>query len=367
MEIKRQRGFTLVELMIAMAVFVLVIAAATSIFVPLLVQFKQQSKMAETNIEGLVGLELLRTDIEHAGFGLPWSFQAGSISYTEPASPPDASDAPGNAPRAILSLSGYTTNINSDPSASSDYLVIKSSVVARNDTAQRWSYIAPGENMKTFGTDDDLVPGDQVILLKYAGDKDPRQLVMVDANTFSTTPPIPSAYSPGDLDGGFFIYGIDSPGAQIVMPFNRADYFISNSSVPARCAPNTGVLTKVIANPETGALNTSLPLPLLDCVAGMRVIFREENVNGIWTNADQLDAAGLNAAENIRNALKEVRIYILAHEGQEDMSYTYPNPTITLAEDMPATYQRTFTIGPDWAHYRWKVYTIVARPTNLVQ
>ena len=71
MLIKKQDGFTLVELMITMVVFVMVITAASNIFSGLVNQFKQQSKIAETNIEGIVGLELLRYDIEQAGFGLP--------------------------------------------------------------------------------------------------------------------------------------------------------------------------------------------------------------------------------------------------------------------------------------------------------
>ena len=75
-------GFILVELMITMVVFVLVIAGAAGIFAGLFTQFKQQSKITESNIEGVVGLDTLRRDIEHAGYGLPWSFQ-NSISYSE--------------------------------------------------------------------------------------------------------------------------------------------------------------------------------------------------------------------------------------------------------------------------------------------
>jgi len=68
---QKQTGFTLVELMVTMVIFVLVIAAASSMFTGILNQFKQQSKIAETNIEGLAGLQMFRTDIEQAGYGLP--------------------------------------------------------------------------------------------------------------------------------------------------------------------------------------------------------------------------------------------------------------------------------------------------------
>ncbi len=78
---RRYQGFTLVELLIAMTMFIIVIASASSVFVPLLTQFKQQSKSAETQIEGIIGLELLRRDIKHAGFGLPWNMNGAT--YTE--------------------------------------------------------------------------------------------------------------------------------------------------------------------------------------------------------------------------------------------------------------------------------------------
>lgn len=84
---KREEGFTLIELMITMVIFVLVIAGASSIFTGLLTQFKQQSKITETNIEGAVGLEILRRDLESAGYGLAWNVE---IDNTE--SPGDGND-----------------------------------------------------------------------------------------------------------------------------------------------------------------------------------------------------------------------------------------------------------------------------------
>ncbi len=83
--IRREAGFTLIELLITMVIFILVIAAGSQIFTGLLTQFKQQSKIAETNIEGIVGLEILRQDIEHAGYGLPWVIPTG-VTYSEASS-----------------------------------------------------------------------------------------------------------------------------------------------------------------------------------------------------------------------------------------------------------------------------------------
>ena len=69
---RRNSGFSILELMIALAIVMLVLAAATTFFIGTVRQYKIQTKIVETNIEGVLGLELLRQDLESLGFGLPW-------------------------------------------------------------------------------------------------------------------------------------------------------------------------------------------------------------------------------------------------------------------------------------------------------
>jgi len=70
----------------------------------------------------------------------------------------------------------------------------------------------------------------------------------------------------------------------------------------------------------------------------------------------------------LRKRLKNVRVYVLAHEGQKDTFYTYPNATINL-EDQELGVLKAFdlstVIGSTYANYRWKVYTMVIKPFNL--
>jgi prepilin-type N-terminal cleavage/methylation domain-containing protein len=98
--INRKTGFTLMELIIVMAILGLVLAATSDTFVGLLRQYKQQGKIAETNIEGIIGLELMRQDVETAGFGLPWVIPTG-VTYNEAAV--GYNDSPSSPPKAILS------------------------------------------------------------------------------------------------------------------------------------------------------------------------------------------------------------------------------------------------------------------------
>lgn len=380
--IKRQAGFTMVELLITMALFVFTIAAASSIFVPLLTQFKQQSKLAETQIEGIVGLDILRRDLEQAGFGLPWvmpagvTYQEGSGSTTAPIPAPNnalINDATTDLPRAIASINNFAGL------GGSDYLVIKATSVATNDAAMKWTNVVGAAGggsgtVKAWGSPtEDLIDGDKVIaLIPTRGVTNQRILVSSGAG-FSITfaqPSFPSAFSPTSEGDVYLVYGVDSDTA-LRMPFNRADYYIrsvSGTTIPPRCAPGTGILMKSVINQADG--NRGPGMPLLDCVADMQVIYRidTDNNGDIDNETDVLDDLTGTAltAQQIREQVKEVRVYILAHEGQRDVNYTYPSSTITVGE---FALGRTFDFAAsgitNWQNYRWKVYTIVVKPNNL--
>ena len=69
---KNNNGFTLVELIVVIGIFVVVIAITGKGLNAVLKHVSLQSKIAEGNIEGVLGLEMMRRDISSAGFGLPW-------------------------------------------------------------------------------------------------------------------------------------------------------------------------------------------------------------------------------------------------------------------------------------------------------
>jgi len=355
-----EAGFTLVELMITMVVFVLAIAAASQIFTGLLTQFKQQSKIAETNIEGIIGLEILRQDLEHAGYGLPWSYPIALTGYGEAAPYNDTATSP---PRAILS--GNNIGANGD-----DYLVIKSVNVARNDPSRKSTrLISTAPYVRTWTpSDENLQTNDRVMVIRGGAGARLRELV-TNGGTFYTTYGVNGAnltppWQPTDNTDNRIVYGINDNSASVPsMPFNRADYSISAANVPQRCAAGTGVFVKAAVNHGGGPNNI---LPLLDCVGDMQVIYRmDTNADGtIDTTTDDITAL---TAQQIREQVKEVRVFVLAHEGQRDPNYTYPTNPVTVGE--PAILGSSFnfiTRGiTNWQNYRWKIHTIVVKPENL--
>ncbi len=72
-------------------------------------------------------------------------------------------------------------------------------------------------------------------------------------------------------------------------------------------------------------------------------------------------------AEEIRNQLKEIRVYILAHEGQKDYNYTSEAVIKAIDPDKgpadPVINYNAAAAGT--RNYRWKIYTIIVTPYNL--
>lgn len=379
-----------------MIIFVFVITGASTVFMRLLSQFKQQSKIAESNIEGSVGLDLLRRDISNAGYGLPWTFQS-SISYNEAAGSPanNYNDSPGNVPRAIIcgNDASYSNIV-----AGSDYLVIKLTNVGGNSASDKWTitqappFTAPYNPRQWTFPAENFINTDVVTVVAPGPSGVSRSLVMSGSTFYTiyqnvTSSPWASS-SGGDAR---IVYGI-APGLSLRMPFNRADYFISNSDVPQRCAPNTGVLVKGVMKQSDGNLTL---LPLFDCVADMQVIYgldmNDDGVIGTCSNADGSTVKGCPPGSSnpdtsetftaaqvqatladpalLRNRLKEIRIYILAHEGQFDPNYTHSvNPMAVEDYDVSglgSTVDLSSKIGGNWQNYRWKVYRVVVKPNSL--
>lgn len=385
--VQGEAGFTFAEMMIVMAVFITVIVIASDTFKTILTTSGMLTKSAESNIEGIVGLEMLRHDLAQVGFGLPTSF----VEETPPVYA-EASNAPENSyndagktdptPRGIVA----GNNLTSDVLDKTDYLVLKGSDLARNETAQRWTYVTEeGGTIKDWPTGANLEDDDRVIVLRrtVVNEKFLAQLVH-QGNTFSTkykkagldapfTPTIP-----GDI---YFIYGI-SPDQTPRMPFNRVDYYVKRpASMPASCAPNTGILYKATLNHGTEdgkSGGTLFPMPVLDCVADMQVVLGWDlDADGAIDAYSDADGTTLNGgsgtapvddAEKIREQLKVIKVYLLVQDGRRDPNYSNLSPIIVGdagEKSLTKEYDVNDITDKGWQHYRWKVYRIVVNPKNL--
>lgn len=392
------RGYSLIELLVVMGIFLTVMMITSSTFKTIVTHSSQQSKMVETQIEGIVGLEVLRADLQQAGFGLPWTFQntIATTAYLEadmdanmpqsgfwPSGDPDLNfnDAPAGIPRAIQS---GNTNFNKDSDNNgSKFIVIKATTAATNDAARKWTSVTFQDGTKSpprvwSDPDRNLAASDRVIVVKNnLNTTPPTRQLMVNSGNFFTTFGLYSTMTMDHRDGDTFqVYGLSK--GNLRMPFNRADYFIMKptSNMPQGCAPNTGVLYKYNVSQSSGGYDPKIPL--LDCVADMQIVYGLDTDGSGRVNLHTTTAPATAADQ--RAQIKELRVYVLAQEGKADRTFRYPSPTIDVGEsfDGGATVSgRRFDlqaqIPPDnlkgiyWYNYRWKVYTIVVRPLNLIQ
>jgi hypothetical protein len=414
---RNNAGFTLVELIVTMAVFIAVIIIAAQSFDTILSNSIRVNKSEESNIEGIIGLEILRHDLEQMGFGLPWQFKTGTaISYTESVDTKGAelNDAPG-VPRAFAGRDGFGEY-------GSDFLAVKASTVGVARASQRWTYV-PFHNLSTAtGRESrpvswpslNLQNDDKVIAIRtnFNDETDDHVLVENSGGTYSfdykTDGTIDGAFLPETDQQTHLLYGITAAGQTPRMPFNRADYFVNYSSVgtpkpPSFCAENTGVLYKALINHAGGIYSY---MPLLDCVADMQVVLGwDTSEKGLantvdaytslpaqdgtvssspagagalikgWLTADSGDPG--KVPRNIREHLKVIKLYILAQEGRREKTYTFPTSTILVGKecrsaeagsiDCGASLTRpAYALSAEQRHFRWKLYRLIVRPKNLV-
>jgi len=396
---RHTQGYTLVELVVVILIFSVVMTLISVSFARIVTSSAQIVKSAETDIGGLIGLELLRCDLELAGFGLPWSLPSGT-TYSEAGSgnlvkgcqpncpgtaPSNFNDAPGNPPRAYLV--GDNAGFNG-----SDYLVLKGTALGMSAVSRSWSYLNYSSSsvvVKPSRTEVELTPGngDRVIVLRggaTASGEPTRELVTDGPGSgFSLVfnLPLPAKFRPGSQEERFQVYGVapaDSNGLPLAFPFNRSDYYLSlpdSGPISSNCAPGTGILYKTTLN-QNGTLTK---YPILDCVLDLQVVFGLDTSGSgnVEYHASDLSALGYTTAGDLRDHVREIRVYILAQQGRKDPGYLYPltSPKTAIFLGDPsldpalgrtwAEPDLTATVGPEWRNYHWKLYTIVVQPKNL--
>lgn len=379
------RGFTLVELIIVMAIFMGIIVSSSQVFNTILSQSTQVTKSSQSEIQGVIGLEIMRIDLEHAGYGLPW--QLNFVAEFDEGRATTGDLAPGINPKQFNDKNNTTADTNKVPRAvqaaasttdGNDYLAIKSVLAGMNDTTKKWAYvqgIGAASSLKTWGTDD-LSVNERVITI------DSRTKTLVGTSTATAdfsytitapnmTPPTAAApsianFQPQRDADMFLVYGV-SPSTDLRAPYNRLDYYVKRptgvGAMPTRCAPGTGLLYKALMIHSDGSF---AQYPLVECVADMQVIFSLDTNgdDGVDVHVAE-DGLSSLAAKEIRTQLKEIRVYIVAHEGGKDTAYSYASPSIYVGEyGNGRTLDLNALVGSDYKFYRWKTYKLVV-PKNM--
>jgi prepilin-type N-terminal cleavage/methylation domain-containing protein len=397
-KIADNRGFTLIEMVVVTAVFIVVLMITGNALKTILDKGTTTLRSDESNIEGVAGLEMLRHDLQQAGFGL-FTDATSTPTYTEAAGAPYSTFNDANAiPRAIvtgnnLSTTGVLTN--------TDYLAIKGTSLGVSAVSQFWATLPDTGVPKRWGRDDFTNTTDKVIVIdqRYDNNKKKvvRRLVQVSTTNYGVSYSSTGAFT--DLGGTnvsttytpatgnmYTLFGIDSGVATFQAPFNRTDYFINrDASTPESCSPAAGKLFKMVMNVSDGTFNQ---YPVLDCVADMQIILgwnttampeTNNEVEG-YTGAGCVGFSGSSASGvtpgnfcadpvEVNKRLRMVMIYLLAQDGRRDPNFVNTNTNMVIGDsqlDPSGNLTKSVDLTTaDFRNYRWKLYRVLVRPKNI--
>jgi hypothetical protein len=107
----------------------------------------------------------------------------------------------------------------------------------------------------------------------------------------------------------------------------------------------------------------------------MQIVFGlDTDADGVVDSTYSDDITSMTAAV-IRAQVVEVRVHILAQEGQRDDSYENPYDNVTVGSGSAGRsfvfassgFTSSGNVSNNFKHYRWKVHNIVVKPKNLAQ
>ena len=336
-----KKGFSLIELLVTIVIILLVLGGAYITYITILKGFFKETTSIETQIETSVGTELLRLDIEHAGFGL------GSYQ-------PDLPIELNNS-QFIVRTNLNSTNIIKDNSAKPVYWALLSC-----------DYSGYSKDITEEG-DIENIPSSENANYLY--------LSALDKKFISTSTNLACPQK-----GGYNI-----TGKMLVIPYDstatngcnnqfcyKIIYKLSSTQDLKNCNSNTRNLLR--------AVGKSFGEPLLNCVSSIKYTFDiDTDENGTVdlpdSSFENLDVNATNGveAQEIRNLLKKVNIYILVQEGKEDGSFNFTNyktcstaPTDSrLSDKCVEAGDQELPLPKNFEHYRWKVIKLSVKPMDL--
>ena len=327
-----KKGLSLIELLVAIFIVGVILGAAYFTYIKLLKGFKSESENISTQIENLVGLDILRLDLEHVGYGIPNNETSSLISW--------------NTSSKSLTLRSTLNNTNA---FTRGYLLLKCS--------------SGSLNIRYDGREDTSTSNKFVSILNATTrnffDKGEIGTGLVSPKTAScSNNQIYIAYPVRKV-----VYDNTSNGCSVGY-CEQITYELSNSDLISRCNPNTSNLIRRVGTSTSGGE------PILNCVADWTLTFDiDDNGNGIIEASEQnkTDLHTLTSNADIRSKLKAINVYILVQEGRYDPDFTYNQAVNCSSSSGKCVNVNGVLLGlpSGFEHYRWKPLMIKVKPMDL--
>ena len=325
------KGLTLIELLVTMVILIVLISAVYLTYVTIYSDYRKETKNIETELEKVVGQDLLRLDITHLGYG---------ISDNE--------------------TSKLIECINCDDSNPADnQLILRSTFNITKDLTQHWIFINRDDNI-TINSDNISLTTNRFVYL----DKD-KNLINdnLSYNNFI------SSYVSGKFLG--FPVEADDNGC-LGQLCSKILYNLTNTSLPKRCNSNTFNLNRQVNNDPI--------LMMFNCVADFTIrLDYDSDGNGKIDNSSEkfkkYSDISTELTKDVKKKLKRVSVYMLIQEGSKDKNFTFTGNIVNSSYLLVKDFNGNLTdcvendvclkLPSDFQHYRWKVINYSIKPMDL--
>ena len=300
------RGFSLIELMIALALGLAIVAAVGTLSVNATRSYRSMNRASEQIENGRYALKVIKDDLEHAGFfGIfsPTRSNAPAPAFTDP-----CIKTPENYEKSLLlpvigySASPGTCALNVD--SATNILTIRRAginIISPSELQGSTAYIQSSSDKYVIG-----VKPDSTWLYAPAG------------------------------NNGFSLHGPD--GAYPIRPYETHIYYLSSQTLMLK-----------------NAVTNATAQPIIDGIENMQIQYGIDNTNQDGSPDTYL--ANPNSVENWSNVVS-IRINLLARSNEQDLSYV-DQKTYDLggSQRIPAKND----------HYHRRVFSQVVRLINVSQ
>ena len=312
-----KKGFSILELLIAIVISIILMAAVYYTYSIFFMGIKSERVSVEQEIEKVIGLELLRLDLEHLGYGV------GK-----------------NSPDYKI----YEFDNTKDISSGKPYLIIRTTLNNSNNNTIGWRICKNGNLIK-----EEIEDSNNNFV--YVDDYGNVRYILTNGNC-----PADSAIFIG------YPFDTNATGCNLggTNFCSEIKYYLYSSNLPSNCHPNTYNLLRKINN-GTGQ-------PLLSCVADIKfTVDMDTDGDGKIDLRDVDDLTGYNEAQ-LREYTKRVNVYILYQEATSpDPNYRFTNYQTDSGGNYVDIDGIKLYLPPNFESFKWKSIKVSVKPMSIIR
>jgi len=371
---RRYRGFSLVELMVAMVIGMLAILVVLQVYSSFEDQKRATTSGSEAENNGAIALYAIQRDVANAGFGLPVA-NTGYTAFHCPLTSTIDPDGAGPMPAMSLSPMEIDDDVGGATSPDSDMVIVRSGAGMFNVSATVSNITGVSGNQVMVNNALGCALNGIVLFINGSSACASAQLTAATPSSATVTA-LPTNGSIA-VGAGMVCLGAPTssgaPGA-----WNEIAYAVDSST-------NQLVSCTDCGDPQPAVSANAPWVPVASDVVNLQAQYGISSNGASDTITQWVNATGSWSRANMtlaqRNQIKAIRIAVVTRNDQYErnpvpnsVSCATLNGSITAQSGVCAwTGTATspapaidLTVDPNWQHYRYKVYTTIIPLRSMI-